>query len=324
MKAHMKRYIFVLAVLVCLPAALAVTPDSSSEQGWQTYIDGTYKVMLRCPAEWKPDPSYNDRLYLGTERRLNSIARGFFQGLVEGDESSTPEQSCKGLAEHVVRPFGGNPTIRRMKVDGQSACLVWPSKDQGAPWDAEVVIKYPTPVEIDGERYSLLGVDADKDYILAIIRTLKFMTSTREKPPFSLDVAPSTNAKQLGTATWKADSPISITLTVKNNSRQILQFGFGDPAADYQFTIVDLPSHQREIETDDFQELQRERKGGSASTRNGITLKPQESYQKTVEISSLYQLDRPGNYTIQAQMALPEELGKGLVRSNTIKITVAK
>ena len=84
---------------------------------------------------------------------------------------------------------------RPMKVDGQSACLVWPSKDQGAPWDAAVVIKYPQPVEINGERYSILELDADKNYILAIIRTIRFMSSARHNSPFLLEISPQ-NAKK--------------------------------------------------------------------------------------------------------------------------------
>lgn len=152
----------------------------------------------------------------------------FFQLLVMGDESDTPEQTCKGLAEHVLRPFGANPTIRPINVDGQSACLVWPSKDQGAPWDAAVVIKYPQPVEINGERYSILELDADKNYILAIIRTVPFISSTRHKSPFLLEIAPQ-NAKKPGTATWKADAPLSVILTMKNTSRRVLHVALTNP-----------------------------------------------------------------------------------------------
>ena len=70
--------------------------------------------------------------------------------------------------------------------------------------------------------------------------------------------------------------------------------------------------------------MKREREAASAVTQNEVTLKPQETYRKTIEIGSILTADRPGKYTIQMQMKLPEELGKGLVRSNTVTITVSK
>lgn len=184
-----------LPCLFCVATPLLGRARASTAEPWQTYVDDTYQVTFRFPREWKRDPLYDDRPYFGVERPLPTAGRGFFQLLLMGEESDEPKQICKGLAEHVVRPFGENPTTRPMKVDGQSACLVWPSKDQGAPWDAAVVIKYPQPVEINGERYSILELDADKNYILAIIRTIRFMSSARHNSPFLLEISPQ-NAKK--------------------------------------------------------------------------------------------------------------------------------
>ena len=191
----MTRLVVALVCLFCVATPLLRRARASTAEPWQTYVDDTYQVTFRFPREWKRDPLYDDRPYFGVERPLPTAGRGFFQLLLMGEESDEPKQICKGLAEHVVRPFGENPTTRPMKVDGQSACLVWPSKDQGAPWDAAVVIKYPQPVEINGERYSILELDADKNYILAIIRIIRFISSARHNSPFLLEISPQ-NAKK--------------------------------------------------------------------------------------------------------------------------------
>jgi len=53
-----------------------------------------------------------------------------------------------------------------------------------------------------------------------------------------------------------------------------------------------------------------------------VTINPHSVYQTKIEISSLYQLPWPGNFTIQGQIKLPVELGPGLVNSNTLRVTV--
>lgn len=316
----MTRLVVALVCLFCVATPLLGRARASTAEPWQTYVDDTYQVTFRFPREWKRDPLYDDRPYFGVERPLPTAGRGFFQLLLMGEESDEPKQICKGLAEHVVRPFGENPTTRPMKVDGQSACLVWPSKDQGAPWDAAVVIKYPQPVEINGERYSILELDADKNYILAIIRTIRFISSARHNSPFLLEISPQ-NAKKTGTATWKADAPVSVILTMKNTSRRVLHVALTNPATDYRTTL--MHNTDRVPVTENLQQMKEEVKSGHASTRNVlITLKPQQTCQDAIEIRSLYQRLTPGEYSLQVERDLPPELGKGIVESNTIKVTV--
>ncbi len=317
----MTRLVVALVCLFCVATPLLGRARASTAEPWQTYVDDTYQVTFRFPREWKRDPLYDDRPYFGVERPLPTAGRGFFQLLLMGEESDEPKQICKGLAEHVVRPFGENPTTRPMKVDGQSACLVWPSKDQGAPWDAAVVIKYPQPVEINGERYSILELDADKNYILAIIRTIRFISSARHNSPFLLEISPQNAKKKTGTATWKADAPVSVILTMKNTSRRVLHVALTNPATDYRTTL--MHNTDRVPVTENLQQMKEEVKSGHASTRNVlITLKPQQTCQDAIEIRSLYERLTPGEYSLQVERDLPPELGKGIVESNTIKVTV--
>ncbi len=71
-----------------------------------------------------------------------------------------------------------------MKIQGQKACLVWPSKDQalslgkGHQLEAELVVEYPRPVEIEGNSYGQLTLYADTNHIIKIIRTLRFIAPT--------------------------------------------------------------------------------------------------------------------------------------------------
>lgn len=312
----MTKHLVALAGIVCLATAFLAGADDPNKQDWQTYVDGTYKVVLRCPADWKPDPAYGDAPYLGLNRR-----GAFFVLDVVGGESDTAQQLCKSEAEHVVQPYGKNPTIRSMKVQGQSACLVWPSPDQAPDKEAVLTVKYPEPVEISGDRYSFLSLNASKDDIMALTRSLKFLSPDSENAPFLMEITPVREASQTNATTWKAGSPVFITLIVKNNSDRVLHFPFGDPISDYSFHVSNVRWGRTAV-TGKYQELEREHKSASVAARREITLASHKSYRSKLEISSLYQLQNPGKYTIQAQMNMPAELGKGVVRSNTLTVTI--
>lgn len=317
----MSRRAVALLALFCVVTPLRTPGEVHAEKTWQTYVDSTYQVMLRFPANWKRTPGHSEP-YFGEEARLYTVTRGFFQLNVMEGENPAPEPVCKGAAEHVLKPFGENPTIRRMKVQGQDACLVWPSDNQGAPWGAEVVVKYPKPVEIDGERWGLLELDADKDYILAIIRSLKFLSSTHQNAPFLLQVAPQ-NAAEPGAATWKVGTPVCVTLTLKNASRRALHFTLSNPALDYRMTVSKSKTAEPVGVTDSFREVQNQRRQGRPPAPNVlVALKPKEIRPETIEISRFYDLTRPGQYTVQIERDLPPELGKGIVESNTLTVTI--
>jgi hypothetical protein len=99
----------VLALIYLEPPLAA---ENAVEEGWQTYIDDTYKVTLSLPGEWGKDPLiYQDRPYFSSERKPHSVIHSF-QLEVMGDESTTPEQACTGEVEHVLKPFGAKATIR--------------------------------------------------------------------------------------------------------------------------------------------------------------------------------------------------------------------
>lgn len=161
----MARYPFALIGVVFV----ASLTRGDSEKDWQLYTDHVYRLTLRFPQGWrKPAEIYQDRPYFeGSD--------GSFQlGASEGD---TPRQVCRGAATHHLHPYGSLPQIQSMKIQGQKACVVWPSEEQGARADAELVVQYPRPVYIDGRPWPQLTLIAEKTHMLGIARTLRFLTS---------------------------------------------------------------------------------------------------------------------------------------------------
>jgi TolB protein len=139
---------------------------ANSTKDWELYSDKVLQVMFRHPKEWKTSPAYSDRTYFGGR-----------DGAVQLDasEGDTPRQVCDGAATHHLQPFGAHPRIQSMKVQGQNACMVWPSEEQGANADVELVVQFPRPLKIEGNSYTQLTVLADKNHILGITGSLKFI-----------------------------------------------------------------------------------------------------------------------------------------------------
>jgi len=308
-----------LGLILALFFATPLLAAEDTEEGWQTYIDDTYKVTLRFPSEWKRDPLiYQDRPYFSSEPKPHSVVHNF-QLLVMGDEGTTPERACKGNAEHVLKPFGEKPTIHLTKVDGQSACLIFPSKDQGAPWYAAAFLRYPEPVEIEGDRYSILALYADKDYFPGIITSLHFISSAHTNPAFLFTIAPARKGES--GATWKTDAAFPLLLTMKNSSEKVLHVVLADPTSDYR--VVAMHKTERVRVTENLPEMSDYPKGATGPTRNILkTLRPDETCQDAIEISFWAERERTGEYSVQLERDLPPELGKGLVESNTITVTV--
>ena len=175
MESTQNKRIRVALVAIC-SIAFGMIALAESTADWQQYTDKALYVTFRYPKEWKPSPGESDRTsFEGTNGAVQL-------GAAEG---TNPQQVCQSEATHVVQPFGTHPTIRSMKVQGQKACLVWPSKDQalslgkGRSLEAELVVEFPRPVEIEGNSYGQLTLYADTDHIIEIMKTLRFIAPTK-------------------------------------------------------------------------------------------------------------------------------------------------
>lgn len=147
----------------------------------------------------------------------------------------------------------------------------------------------------------------------------------KEMDLFSLEIAPSQNAILPGVAVWKPGAPVFVIVTIKNNSRRVLHFALSNSAFDYRTEVRDTRG-MLVRETEYLRKLKEDLKNGLPMTTRNIlvTLKPQETCQDTIEVSSLYEVSPPGAYTVQVERDLPPELGKGVVKSNTIIATITQ
>jgi TolB protein len=159
----MPKHVSLLTAALIAFAALAVAGVTSD---WEEYTDNELHVAFSHPKDWKPSPQYSDRTYFGGPD-------GEVQ--LDASEGDSPEKVCRGAASHKLQPFGSHPQIKPITVGGHKGCIVWGSDDQGAPYYAELVVPFPRPLEIKGDRYNLLTLHADKRHILDIIKTLKFL-----------------------------------------------------------------------------------------------------------------------------------------------------
>src|SRR5262249_21543663 len=119
----------------------------------------------------------------------------------------------------------------------------------------------------------------------------------------------------------KAGDPIEITVTMKNMS-------------DHDITMVAVGSNSKAelnyeiIARDKNGEMLNETiygkglKGGVAGSRKLFTLKPGAEITETSDINKLYDMSMPGEYVIQVEKELPASEGKGMIKSNTITVTV--
>lgn len=189
-----------------------------------------------------------------------------------------------------------------------------------APWYAAAFIMYPEPVEIEGDRYSILALYADKDYFRGIIASLHFISPGRSNPPFLLTIAPAHIANS--GATWKNDAAFPVLLTMKNASEKVLHVALADPASDYR--VVAMHKTERVRVTENLPGVKNEKsKGVIAPTRNIVKiLKSTEPCQDAIEIKFWADREGTGKHTVQVERNLSPELGKGLVESNTSTVTV--
>lgn len=132
------------------------------------FISDEYGISFKYPASWNKNPRYENK-YEGKS--------GFFEiSGFEGNENNIDAAVQEQINEPYL-PYGTNPTVRRLTVDGQPAREIIPSEDQGTlitDRDAALVVQYKTPIMINGVSYPYLIIWTTRDNLPLIIRSLKF------------------------------------------------------------------------------------------------------------------------------------------------------
>lgn len=128
------------------------------------YFNQPYNILLRYPKNWK---LVSDTRYEGST--------GFFQISAINSEG-TLEDVCRNEAFHTLQPYGSNPSISRINIEGRDACLILPSSDQPAEMKGQAasIAKYVVPIVISGQSYNYFVLWANKNYIRQITASLGF------------------------------------------------------------------------------------------------------------------------------------------------------
>ncbi len=185
MKIRMFATLFSLSfgLMACMPViqvpsetleALSVNPSTTVDVAtpvstllWEPYASERYLVSLKYPSKWYDSGNDNFR---GEDGYVSLTGSSMI--------APTAKVACEAIYEHTPNklgeyPYGTDPSLEFLLVDGQPACLIFPSDDQRVHESkrALLFVDYPPG---NGQSW-ILAVTADRDHIRAIAGTLKFV-----------------------------------------------------------------------------------------------------------------------------------------------------
>ena len=138
---------------------------------WATYSNPVFAVSLEYPADWEPVPGYGSP---GTGEIKYAGINGFFQ--INAMDTESIDMAAASEAGHKLQPYGSNPTVESLQIQGQEARLILPSIDQptGMQYQAGMIVRYPHPVNISGTPCRFFILWADETHIRTLAQTLRF------------------------------------------------------------------------------------------------------------------------------------------------------
>jgi hypothetical protein len=257
-------------------------------------------------------------------------------------ECATPYNSALGmdiLNEYDIRDGSGNPVEKNTpKHEGfvgsfPPATIVEPGESKKV--DDDVVSKLynlsrPGRYTIQASR-AVSGDPSDVEVVksntIAVTVTDDDDVIERATPPFSISIGPYSNGRAGTTEdglTVKVGEEVGINIVKRNTSIQ----------REEDCTI----SHNSMTGLDDkFQYDVRDSSGNpvgklaikspepfTMGPSHGCTLKPGQSQASVATMTRLYDLSRPGKYTIQVSQPVSDNPEDGVVKSNTIVVTVTE
>jgi len=159
------------ATVIPTPVPVVTPTPTPYLDMWTTFSSVTYAISLEYPADWQPVPGYGDPETDGA--RYGGI-NGFFQ--ITAMDSDSIDAAAAAEAEHKLQPYGSQPKIEALQVQGQEARLILPSDDQptGMQHQAALIVRYPEPVNITGTPCRYLLLWADWPHIRTVAQTLRF------------------------------------------------------------------------------------------------------------------------------------------------------
>jgi hypothetical protein len=148
------------------------------------------------------------------------------------------------------------------------------------------------------------------------------------KPPFRIDISPIGNLVRIspmGNLVRVGDG-VGIRIVVTNTSFKSLTLWENGPDIDYDVNVLDShgvapPDTERGREVRD-----KSLRSSLAMISSAFaTVEPDKTLvESDLAVDDLYDMSRPGRYTIQVQRHIPPNQGRGVVKSNTITVTVTE
>lgn len=152
------------------PAPGALGGDLPPAEPTTTYRDEAYRVAFDYPQAWTRSPDHLLQF---------DGPGGFVQVDAMANGGRGLDDAVAALAQHKLRPYGSQPLLQEVTVDGASAVLILPSEDQsppgGDPPHVAVVIPRTGPVTVNGVAYEYTVLYADLAHIDRILASLRLL-----------------------------------------------------------------------------------------------------------------------------------------------------
>ena len=131
----------------------------------KTFSSTVYQVQFQYPSHWV---RVSDERYEGPD--------GFFQ-LSAISTDQTINEVCQNEAFHQLNPYGTEPRIVHGQIQQQESCFIFPSQDQPPEMggQAALIVKYPTPIQIEESTYHYFILWVDQDHLNEISSTVVFL-----------------------------------------------------------------------------------------------------------------------------------------------------
>jgi TolB protein len=151
------------------PTPILIPTPTPYMDTWTTFSSLAFAISLQYPADWQPagygSPETGEIRFAGIN--------GFFH--INSMDGDSIDSVAAAEAGHRLQPYGSQPTIEILQIQGQEARLILPSSDQptGMQSQAALIVRYPPVTTIVwSPRYFVLW--ADWPHIRAIAKTLRF------------------------------------------------------------------------------------------------------------------------------------------------------
>ena len=161
--------------------------------------------------------------------------------------------------------------------------------------------------------------------LLASVSSLALVVA-QNKSPKDIPVAASADPFFVVIAAkWpsgKVGSDVTVIATIRNTSTKRITIIDTDRFCDY---IVEVRDSAGDVPPPDkWRQKTNCEDVGISGRRIFRELEPNESYSDLLILKQWYEMNQPGKYQVQIGRKIPDQLGKGWVKSNMITLTVTE